>query len=97
MLGLGAAELLGDLRDDRLELGGRRRHGAVETLDLGRDLAGIGEHLRLARPEDRVDPVGDADHDARADRNSLVHDTLSLADPSVGTRTDIDEAIVQLR
>ena len=39
MLGLGAAELLGDLRDDRLQLGDRERHGALEPLDLGRDLA----------------------------------------------------------
>ena len=81
MLGLGAAELLGDLRDDRLELRDRERHGALETLDLGRDLARVGQHLRLARPEHRVDSVGDPDHDARADRNSFVHNTLSLAKP----------------
>ena len=57
------------------------RHGALEALDLGRDLARIGEHLRLARPEHRVDSVRDPDHDARADCNSLVHNTLSLAKP----------------
>ena len=44
--------------------------------------AGVGERLRLARPEDRVDPVGDPDHDARTDRDSFVHDTLSLANPT---------------
>ena len=78
---LGAAELLSDLRDDRLELRDRERHGSLEALDLGRDQARIGEHLRLPRPEHRVDSVRDPDHDARADCNSLVHNTLSLAKP----------------
>ena len=79
-LGLGRAELLLHLGDDRLELGGRRRHRAVEPLDLGRDQRRVGERLRLARPEHRVDPVGDPHDDARTDRDSFVHHTLSLAE-----------------
>ena len=52
-VGLGRAELLGHLLDDRLQLGRRSRHGPVEPLDLGGDQARVGQHLRLARAEDR--------------------------------------------
>jgi hypothetical protein len=58
-VGLGRAELLGDLRDDRLQLRGGGRHGAIEPLDLAGDQARVAEVLGLVGAEDRIDPVGD--------------------------------------
>ncbi len=69
-----AAELLGDLLDERLQLGRRLRDGPVEALDLSGDLAGIVEWLRDRGAEHRLHAVGDPDHDSRTDTDSLTHD-----------------------
>ena len=64
----------GDLLDDRLELGRRLGHGAVEPLDLRRDLARDVEGLLLDRAEHRLHAMGHAHHDPRTDTDSLTHD-----------------------
>ena len=93
-LGLGRAELLANLEDDRLELGGRGGHGPLEPLDLGRYLRGVGEGLRIARPEDRVDPISHPHHHARTDRDSLMHRAMILAGnrPAIQTRSGPEQA-----
>ena len=48
--------------------------GAVEPLDLRRGLVRMIEHLLLDRAEDRLHPMGDADHDTRTHADSFTHD-----------------------
>ncbi len=83
-VGRGAAQLLGDLLDERLQLGRRLGHRPVEALDLGGNLArGWSSDCCSIEPENRFDAVGDAHHDSRTDTDSFTHDQPVSRFPTV--------------
>src|SRR5262249_37911202 len=73
-VGRRVAQFLRYLLDERLQVRTRIHHGPVEALDLRRGLARMVEHVLLDRAEDRLDPMGDADHDTRTHADSFTHD-----------------------
>ena len=73
-LGRGRAQLLIDPLDQALQLGGSLVDGMIEVSDLGGNLAGTLQGLRLARSQNRFHAVNHAHNHARTDADTLVHD-----------------------